>query len=120
MIDCFCQLESAEGVNEKILASLPAQEKIKDAILRLVLEYPRDWETLIDENALRAYTAEAFELHLIKRPQMETRIRLPEDQAIGSLTPLELLELYWKASHNPPEDPEALKRLAESIFTQQD
>jgi DNA repair protein SbcD/Mre11 len=30
---------------------------------------------------------------------IETRIRLPEDQAVGSLTHLELLDLYWRASH---------------------
>jgi exonuclease SbcD len=118
MIDCFCRLESPEGVNEKILAALPPRPKLENAILRLVLEYPRDWETLIDEAALREYTAEAFELHLIKRPQMETRIRLPENQTIGSLAPLELLDLYWQVSHNPPDDPQALISMAESIFNQ--
>ena len=47
----------------------------------------------------RAQTAAAFEFHLVKRPQMETRIRLPDDQSVGSLNALELLEIYWRANH---------------------
>jgi len=38
----------------------------------------RDWETLIDEAALREYTAECFEFHLVRRPQSETAFVFPE------------------------------------------
>jgi len=118
MVDCYYRFDSPEDVNKKIIAALPPPEQIEGAILRLILEYPRDWEALIDESWLHEYTAGCFELHLIKRPQMETRIRLPEDKTIGSLSPMELLELYWKASHNEPDDAQALKKLAESIISQ--
>ena len=119
MIDRSCKIESDQQVNEKICAVLSPREQLEGAIVRLVLEYPRDWEALIDEPALREYAAQAFELHLVKRPQMETRIRLPGDQAIGSLTPMELLDLYWKANHTNIQNSEAFQKLAHKIINQE-
>ena len=59
----------------------------------------------------------AFEFHLVKRPQSETRIRLPADQTISSLSPLELLEQYWKASQVDPNEAEALQKLAKEVIS---
>jgi exonuclease SbcD len=98
-----------------ILKALPARKRIADAVLRLTLEYPRDWEGLIDEAALREAAAGAFEFHLIKRPQIESRIRLPEDQAIGSMTPAQLLEHYWKSAHLDAAEMHALHKLAAEV-----
>jgi exonuclease SbcD len=85
-------------------------------VVRLVIEYPRDWETSIDEAALRELAGESFEFQLVKRPQMEARIRLPGDQAIGSLAPLELLDLYWRASHVESSALEELNHLATQVI----
>jgi exonuclease SbcD len=115
-VDRYLLLDSQEGVTDRLLSALPEAQELEGAIVRLTLEYPRDWESLIDESALREYTAGAFEFHLVKRPQMETRIRLPEDQTVGSLTPLELLDIYWRASHVDEEEAESLQKLAESIL----
>jgi exonuclease SbcD len=115
-VDRFVKLESQEGITDQLRAALPPVEELEDAIVRLVLEYPREWEALIDEAALREHGAGAFEFHLVKRPQMETRIRLPEDQTMGSLSPLELLDLYWKASHTDPDQAEELQTLAAQIL----
>jgi exonuclease SbcD len=115
-VDRYLHLESSEDINACLRAALPAPERLAGAVVRLVLEYPREWESMIDEGALRQYTAGCFEFHLIKRPQMETRIRLPEDQGVGSLSPLELLDLYWRTNHTAPEDMEALGRLAEQVI----
>jgi exonuclease SbcD len=117
-VDRWMRLDVQEGVTERILATLGPETLLKDAIVRLVLEYPRDWEALIDEVALREYAAEAFEFHLIKRPQVESRIRLPGDQPVGSLTPLELLDVYWRASHLNPAEQEALKQLAAQVLAE--
>jgi exonuclease SbcD len=114
--DRFLQLDSQEGINDQLRSALPDPEKMQDAIVRLVLEYPRDWESMIDDASLREYAAGAFEFHLVKRPQMETRIRLPEDQALGSLTPLELLEKFWDASHVSLDESESLLKLAGEII----
>ena len=117
-IDSFIKLDSEEDITAKLKAKLSTQEKLKDAILRLVIEYPREWDTLIDEPALRKYTAEAFEFHLVKRPQSEARLRLPADQVVSSLTPLELLKLYWRSADNKIEDVEynALQKMATAII----
>ena len=119
-VDRFVRLESQENVTDRLLAALPPAEELEGAIVRLVLEYPREWETLIDEAALRECTAGAFEFHLIKKPQVEARIRLPQDHAVGSLTPLELLDVYWRAGHVDQAEQEALQKLAEEIIQESD
>jgi exonuclease SbcD len=115
-IDRYVRIESQEDIRGCLLNALQPLEKLANAIVRLTLEYPRDWETLIDEGLLHQATDSCFEFHLVKRPQMETRIRLPEDQSIGSLTPLELLEKYWDASHTDPTESQVLMKLAEKII----
>jgi exonuclease SbcD len=110
--------DTGAPVNERILAMLPPAEQLQDAIVRLTIDYPRDWESLIDEATLRQHASAAFEFLLIKRPQMESRIRLPEDQAVGSLSHLELLDLYWRASHTDPDEAQALTALAQTVISQ--
>ncbi|MBN2388731.1 MAG: exonuclease SbcCD subunit D [Anaerolineales bacterium] len=118
-IDRRVELESAEGVTAALTAALPESASMDGAIIRLTVSYPREWETLIDEPALRAHAAGAFEFHLIKRPQVEARIRLPADQTVSSLSPLELLDQYWHAVHADENDEEmaALNKLAAEIVT---
>jgi exonuclease SbcD len=115
-VDRFVCLQSSESVTDQLRQALPPPDELAGAVVRLVIEYPRDWETLIDEAALREHAAESFEFHLVKRPQMEARVRLPGDQAIGSLTPLELLELYWRAGHLEPQASQELGRLAAQVI----
>jgi exonuclease SbcD len=115
-IDRYVSLDSPENVTEVLQAALPSAESIKGAIIRLTVDYIREWDTLIDEPALRRYTEEAFEFHLIKRPKIEARIRLPGDRAVSSLSPLELLDSYFLASHTPSEDIETLQKMAKGII----
>jgi exonuclease SbcD len=115
-IDRPLRLDNPEQITQQLIAALPPKDKLEGAIVRMTLEYPRDWESLIDEASLRDYAAGAFEFHLLKKPQMDTRIRLPEDQSIGSLSPMELLEKYLQANHIDPQEIEALKKLAIEIL----
>jgi exonuclease SbcD len=112
----YLHLESQEGVAQQLRHALPPPEEIAGAVVRLVLDYPREWESLIDEAGLREHAELAFEFQLIKRPQMDTRIRLPDGQVAGSLTPLELLDLYWRASHVDDRELQVLNKLAEQII----
>jgi len=116
-IDRFVQLDSPEHVTAALQRTLPAPEQLVDAIVRLTVDYPRLWDPLIDEPALRRFAQAAFEFHLIKRPQIESRIRLPGDQTVSSLSPLELLDQYWRASH--AEDTEILQRMAREILEEE-
>ena len=113
-IDRRAILKSRENVTETLKAELPSPEEMNGAIIRLTVEYPREWDTLIDDGALRKHTENAFEFHLVKRPQVEARIRLPADQTVSSLSPLDLLDQYWKASHT--EGAEELQKLAQEIL----
>jgi exonuclease SbcD len=115
-IDRWAELESGENVTEYLVAKLPDPDEIEGAIVRLTVEYPREWDALIDDAALRKYAEKAFEFHLVKRPQLEARIRLPADQTVSGLSPLELLEQYWKASHT--EDVQVLQQMAQEILSE--
>lgn len=115
-VDRRVTLKNRENVTEQLIKALPPQKQLKDAVVRLVVEYPRDLETLIDEQALRAHTDSAFEFHFVKRPQVDARVRLPGDQTIASMSPLELLDLYWQTSHTKPEETEVLKTLASQVI----
>ncbi len=115
-IDRFVRLQSDEDVTDQLREALPAPDRLAGAVVRLVIEYPRDWETSIDEAALREYAGESFEFQLVKRPQMDARVRLPGDQAIGSLSPLELLDLYWRASHVEASALDELNQLAAQVI----
>jgi len=109
-------LDSPDQVIEKLLAALPSREKMKGAILRLTIDYPRELEPFLDEAQLREAAAETFEFHLVKRPQAEARIRIPEDQRVGELSAYELLDIYWKSAHVEEKDSEALNRLAKDLI----
>ncbi len=113
--DKHVKIKDKEGLMEKILSSLPAEDKIPNAIIRLVIDYPRDLDMFIDEPLLREKCTDAFEFHLIRRPQEEARLRLPHDQTIASFSPLELLDLYWKSIRTSPKDTDTLQTLASAI-----
>ena len=116
------KLSAGDDVNKILQDALPAKEQMKDAILRLRVEFPRELEAVIDEPALRELTAECFEFHFVKRPQLETRVRIPEDQTVSELSSYELLELYWKSGNMEAEQREELKNLARTIieFSEED
>jgi exonuclease SbcD len=120
-IDRRAVLKTSENVTEKLIFALPKAEKLQDAIVRLTVEYPREWDTLIDDAALRKYAENAFEFHLVKRPQFESRIRIPDGQVVSSLSPLDLLDQYWKAAKvDKAEDIGALQKLAQEILSEED
>lgn len=115
-IDRRITLMSPENVTETIKSALPSPDKLAGAIIRLTVDYAREWDTLIDEPSLRRYAENAFEFHLIKHPQIEARIRLPADQAVNSLGPLELLDHYWSSGHIEGGESGALRKMAKEII----
>ena len=114
-VDRRAVLESGENVTETLKSALPKPKELEGAIVRLMVEYPREWDTLINDGELRKHAENAFEFHLVKRPQVEARIRLPADQTVSSLSPLDLLDQYWRASHT--EDADELQKLAQEILS---
>ena len=84
--------------------------------MRLSVEYPREWDSLIDESALRKYTEDAFEFHFLKKPQSQSRVRIPEGKAVSSLSPLDLLAQYFDAAKT--KDANELQKLAQEIISE--
>ncbi len=116
-IDRFVHLDSMEHIPERMLAALPEQAELTDAIVRLVVEYPAEYEPMLNEQVVRQHAEPAFEFHLVRRPQREARLRLPGNQAIASLTPLDLLDVYWRATNASEDDARELQALAREVIT---
>jgi len=108
-------LSSSENVTEVLKSVLPNPKGMSDAIVKLVVEYPRELDTLIDESALRKYAEKAFEFHLVKKPKVEARVRLAEGQTVSSLSPLDLLAQYFDAAKVNESD--ELQKLARQIIS---
>lgn len=117
-IDCRAVLKSSDEVMKFIKEKLPQPKEMSDAIVRLTVEYPREWDTLIDESALRKYAEDAFEFHLVKRPQSEARVRIAEGQVVSSLSPMDLLEQYFDSAK--VKDVDELKKIASEIISAED
>ena len=116
-IDRRTVLKSSENVTEALKDALPKPKEMSDAIVRLSVEYPREWDSLIDESALRKYAENTFEFHLVKRPQSESRVRIPEGQGVSSLSPLDLLAQYFDAAKT--KDADELQKLAQEIISEE-
>ena len=112
-IERKANLSSSENVTEVLKSALPRD--MSEAIVKLVVEYPRELDTLIDESALRKHAEEAFEFHLVKRPQIEARVRIPEGQVVSSMSPLDLLGQYFDSAKI--EDADELGKLAQEIIS---
>lgn len=115
-IDLAVKAEDPERIQQDILAALPKPAELVDAIVRLVVEYPRELEALIDEPEIRRAAKDAFEFHFIRRPQAKARLRLAGEEPAHSLSHSDLLKLYWQAVQLERVDVEALNHLAAEIF----
>ena len=116
-VDRRTVLRPGENVTEALKSALPGPEEMFEAVVRLSVEYPREFDTLIDETALRKYAEKAFEFHLVKRPQSESRIRIAEGQVVSSLSPMDLLTQYFEAAKVKDTDP--LQQLAQDIISEE-
>lgn len=118
-LDYWVELDDLLGVNEKIFTALPPSAEIADTIARLTLVYPRDLETMIDEARIYDYFKGAFSFQLNKKPISDVRARLGDSFEASSMTPTELLELYWKRQHIEDQaERERLQKLAEELIAQ--
>lgn len=107
-------LQSSENVTEFLTFNLPDPKQMSEAIVKLTVEYPRELDVFIDETALRKYAEHCFEFHLVKKPKVEARVRIPQGQAISSLSPLDLLTQYFDSAK--VNDVEELRELAQQII----
>jgi len=112
------ELTSSEDVQGQLERILPPPQEMKDAIGRLNLSYPREWEAFIDEPALRRYAQDAFEFHFFRRPQLRIGARIPKEESLLGRTTADQLDFYWKNMGVSDKDIKELKSLAEEIMAQ--
>jgi len=116
-LDLTITLEKGDPVREKLLAALPEEEAMRDAVVRLSITYPNGMEALIDEAELREKAHLAFDFRTSRHPQSDVRARLGESSETESKTPEELLEMYWTLNQVKPEEQQALLTLARQILS---
>jgi len=112
------KLTSSEDVRGQLERILPPPKEMKDAIGRLTLYYPRDWEVFIDEPALRRYAQDAFEFHFIRHPQIKIGDQVSTEESLLGKTTADQLDFYWKNLELTEKELKELKPLAEEIMAQ--
>jgi exonuclease SbcD len=116
-VDVKIDTPAAETFMEDVMRGLPDRNRIDEAICRVQLSYPRDWESLLDEKAIVDHFANAFSLQIQKHRQVEKRARLGDTTAVEALLPLELLDKYWRTTGLESEEAEAMQKLAQEVLT---
>ena len=112
------KLNDPNKVSTQIKSAFPNPEKFKDAIVRIILQYPEEFEPLINDSEIRALGEPAFEFQLIKRPQRQSRARLPEGDYATEKSMTELLEIYLRATDKEISNDkiDSLQNLAQEII----
>ncbi len=109
-------VSDADNVQVQIMDAIPSAQELRESIFRLILTYPREWDPMIDEEAIREKCESAFEFHLVRRPISESRLRLPDDVTVGKMTHIELLQKYWETVSADPAEVKVLSGLAKNII----
>ncbi len=100
---------------QSLLAELPQKKEIMDSVARITVEYPRDWEPLLDETIIRQHFCDALEFHFIRRPVSEARLRLARDKNWQLLNPEELLQIFLQSVNTRQEEIEQIVQLSRTI-----
>ena len=101
----------------KILAALPSPEQMKDAIVAWSF-FPQGHEAIIDDARIHDYAKDAFEFKFVKTAIAPVRGRLPEGQETSILSPLELLDAYWKSKDESETERALLSELAQDLISE--
>lgn len=115
-IDLFFSLNTAEEFSTKLRQNFPSADQLADAVVRLVVEYRRELEPYLDEPDLRRRAENALEFHLLRKPQVESRLRLPQEHRFSEISPVEMVEIYFESIKQPAHDVAELIKLAGEIM----
>jgi len=118
-IDLKIQGNRVESLMSDILEQLPDPGSVQEAICRLQLIYPREWESIIDEKPIHQHFRSALSFKLLKHRLEENRVRLGEIGPIESFTPLDLLAEYWKTLNMEEAESKNLQQLAQDILSEE-
>lgn len=117
-IDIHIQLHSQDAILEQIENQLPPLCEIKDAIVRMTLQYPHEWEAFIDEPAIRRYAREAFEFHFLRQPQLKVGAEVRQADTLLGKSPIQQLDFFFKNLGLKDDEIHNLKSLAEELMAE--
>ena len=117
MFNLSFEAKNAETLQDDLLDLLPSPEKAQDAMIRLSITYPHEFEPMINERELRNRVEGALDFQLKRKPVYETRMRI-QSKNISSLTPKDLLTTYCQITKTSESETQALCMLAEEIFSE--
>jgi exonuclease SbcD len=109
-------IPEAGAFMEKILKALPAASEMEEAMVKLAIRYPKEWEILMDESIIRKKAEKAFEFHLVRQPFRSARLRLPANEVLGNQSSLKMAEMYLRFIKTPTKEMEELLALAADIM----
>lgn len=107
---------TADTFMEDVMRQLPEPHEVADAICRVQLTYPRDWEPLVDETAIARRFDLAMSYQLQKHRLAAKRARLGDTVAVEEMSQLDLLEIYWQTTDLGDEEAAVMQELAKDIF----
>lgn len=116
-LDLKIEADDATRFMDSVLNQLPTAAEVRDAVCRITLIYPQDLDSLLDEEAIRDRLGDAFELRLVRHRKMTNRGRIGENVAVESLSPYELLDLYWKTKDVADAERDQLLKLASDVIS---
>lgn len=118
-LDFAPDVPEAETFMEDVLRQLPEPDEVAGAVCRVQLTYPRDWEPLVDEAAIARRFEEALSFQLLKLRTNERRSRLGDTAAVEEMTPLELLETYWRTIDLEEDETAVMQELAREVLSEE-
>lgn len=109
------EAKDAETMQQDMLDILPSGDAAQDAMIRLTITYPHEFESKFSERELRKQVEGALDFQLKRKPIYENRMRI-QSKNISSLTSRDLLTTYCHITNTSETETEALCALADDIF----
>jgi len=115
-LDIQVEPKAAESFMVDVMSQLPPPARVRDAVCRVQISYPHDWEALLDEAAILQYLDQALSVQIQKQRTVERRSRLGDIAGVESLGREELLLIHWRSKGLAEEEITALQALAQELF----
>jgi len=107
-------------LTETVIDAVTGHRNTRDAVLKIVINFPKEIEDAIDQKVITEYFQEkagVFDVNVVLKPKTEQRLRLEGGvENLMSKTPLELLEIYFAVTGKPDDFDESMKVLAADII----
>ncbi len=114
------ETHSADSFMDDILNELPEAAALDGAICRVMLTYPREWESLLDEKRILERFERALSVQIQKLRLLDRRARLGDTLAVDELSAMDLLETYWLTRDFSSQEIDVLQALARDIIVEVD